>query len=92
MKFTVLDENGMKIPDADATHLAATCAVTVSFTGGDPAPNCAAYDAAEDQFSLLLQIPATLPAGTYFVDVSVQTSALTLGTGSFQLSVRNPPM
>lgn len=77
LKFAFGDANGVPMPDAEAAGLVASCSVRVFFTGGDPVPNCASYNAAADRFEFKLKTPKGI-SGPHQVTVTVFDGAVVL--------------
>ena len=74
IKFALTNAAGTPISDASAQALANACGVKVSFSGGDPSPNCAIYDAKADRFQFDLKTAKSLRgAQTITVRVFVGT-------------------
>jgi hypothetical protein len=89
VKFTLLDANDVKLPDAQALAVAANCGVRILFTGGTPSPNCAVYDAKVDQFQFNLNTSKTLAAGTYTITVEVLAGGNVVTTASVDVVIRS---
>jgi hypothetical protein len=60
IKFALTNAAGATISDASAQALANACGVRISFTGGDPIPACASYDAKADLFQFDLKTAKSL--------------------------------
>jgi hypothetical protein len=88
LNFALLDAAGAPIADATASALAAGCAVTVTFSGGTPSPNCATYDPITHQFHFNLAISRGLAPGTYTVGVAVRVGGALVASGSATFAVR----
>ena len=84
VKFAFGDASGTPMPDAEGEALAAACAVRVSFTGGDPSPACATYNASANRFEFRLKTSkGTL--GMHTIGVKVLDGAVVLNTESTQV-------
>lgn len=84
VKFAFGDASGTPMPDAEGAALAAACAVRVSFTGGDPTPNCASYNADANRFELRLKTTkGTL--GPHSIGVRVLDGTVVLNSESTQV-------
>ena len=84
VKFAFGDANGVPIPDAAAQALADACAVRVSFTGGNPAPNCASYNADANRFEFKLKTQKNT-LGLHTIGVKVLDGAVVLNDVSTQV-------
>jgi len=78
----------LPISDATASELASSCAVTVTFSGGTPSPNCATYDPVTHLFHFNLPVARTLTPGPYTVGVVVRVGGAIVASGSGSTTVR----
>jgi hypothetical protein len=81
LKFAFGDANGVPIPDAEAAALATSCSVRVFFTGGDPVPACASYNAGANRFEFKLKTPKGI-SGPHVVTVRIFDGAVVLNSES----------
>jgi hypothetical protein len=81
LRFALTDANGVAIPDAEAQALAAACGVRIFFSGGDPSPNCASYNAGSNRFQLNLKLPAA-SSGVQTITVKVFDGLVLLNESS----------
>jgi hypothetical protein len=84
VKFAFGDATGAPMPDAEAAALAAACAVRVSFTGGNPVPDCATYNPDANRFELRLKT-AKGTVGMHTIGVTVLDGSVVLNTESTQV-------
>jgi hypothetical protein len=77
LKFRLGDANDVPIPDAEAAALAAACEVQVSFTAGNPSPNCAEYKAGPNRFEFLLRTPRGV-TGLHVITITVFDGAVVI--------------
>ncbi len=84
VKFAFGDASGTPMPDAEGSALAAACAVRVSFTGGNPVPDCATYNADANRFELRLKT-AKGTLGMHTIGVRVLDGAVVLNSESTQV-------
>lgn len=84
VKFAFGDATGTPMSDAEGEALAAACAVRVSFTGGDPSPDCATYNPDANRFELRLKT-AKGTLGMHSIGVKVLDGAVVLNTESTQV-------
>ena len=77
LKFALADANGVRIADTEAQALADACDVRVFFSGGDPSPNCADYDAGANRFQFNLKTPESA-SGPHVISVKVFDGAIVL--------------
>ncbi|MGH3129050.1 MAG: serine hydrolase [Gaiellaceae bacterium] len=84
VKFAFGDATGTPMSDAEGAALAAACAVRVSFTGGNPSPDCATYNPDANRFELRLKT-ARGTLGLHNIGVRVLDGAVVLNTESTQV-------
>lgn len=84
VKFSFGDASGAPMPDADGAALAAACAVRVSFSGGNPSPNCATYNPSADRFEFRLKT-AKGTTGMHAIGVQVLDGTVVLNSESTQV-------
>jgi Beta-lactamase enzyme family len=84
VKFAFGDANGVPVPDAAAQALADACAVRVFFTGGNPVPNCASYNADANRFEFKLKTQKNT-LGLHTIGVKVLDGAVVLNDVSTQV-------
>jgi hypothetical protein len=79
--FAVGTSSGDRLTDLQASALAAGCQVRVSFTGGNPNPDCATYNPTNDTFGFTLKTQKGLSGNqTITVQVFVGTDVVTTGS------------
>jgi hypothetical protein len=85
VEFQLGDLNGTPLSAAEAEALASACGVQVFFSGGDPSPNCAAFE--NNIFQFNLKTAKSLVLGTYTITVKVFIEGSLVEIGSIQVEI-----
>ncbi|HEU5490591.1 MAG TPA: serine hydrolase [Gaiellaceae bacterium] len=84
VKFAFGDASGAPMSDSEGVALAAACAVRISFTGGNPSPDCATYNPDANRFEFRLKT-AKGTLGLHTIVVRVLDGVVVLNTESTQV-------
>jgi hypothetical protein len=86
--FALEDASGNPIPDADATALATSCAVKVTFGGSPGVVVCATYDPIEKRFHATVKTAKTLDPGGYQLVVTVTVGGFDVTRATTTVQIR----
>ncbi len=88
VEFKLKDAAGKVISDNAARTIANACGAKILFSGGNPSPNCARYDAGSDTFLFDLKTSKTMTPAKYVMTVQVLAGAEVVTTATVTVDIR----
>jgi hypothetical protein len=86
VRFRLLDEDGVRISRAEAQALDQSCALRITFSGGNADPGCTRYQNGR-VFRLQLKTSRALAPGTYTVGVQLASNGSSETVGAVEIVI-----